>query len=56
MYNNNKIDSSECSNMTTREYVWWPSAPATRGGKGEPTLVLRAVSGDVQEGSGMYCK
>jgi hypothetical protein len=56
MYKNKKFDSSECSNTAIGEYVRWPIASATRGGKGEPALVLRAASEDVREGSGMCCK
>jgi hypothetical protein len=56
MYKNKNFDSSEFSNTATGEYVQRPGAPATHGGKGEPTLVLRAASGDVREDSGMRCK
>jgi hypothetical protein len=51
-----KIDSSECSNTATGEYVRQPGAPVTRGGKGEPALMLQAASEDVRESSDMCCK
>jgi hypothetical protein len=56
MYKNKKIDSSECSNTATGEYVRQPGAPVTRDGKGEPALMLQAASEDVRESSGMCCK
>jgi hypothetical protein len=55
-FHNKKIDSLECSNTTTGKYVRRPSALATRGGKGEPALVLRAASGDVREDSDICYK